>query len=506
MLNMAALFMTIGHFLQKLSGQMSVAVVMLILLCPDLKGWGQNQSSNQAWSYQLLHDSYLIDDCLICGRPTVQVPMHGSFGLRLIEENVLSARYAVEDIQFHTVDQRYQVKGSGTFEIGGEVAVTFRMTLQVTIDDGFTNKVCYFTNSLSTMARTWPMMDITLGQTNGTFSQVFTLRIAAAPLREIWFSTLSGFTPTNSQASLSYVEGGDLISTTGGVVKRNADLFTSVGAFPPVPDLGLDALDVLPGGEIAFSLGSGIFSSTLGQLQEGDLLSNKGRIIRRNQDLLASFMTETATNDAGLDTVHVLETGEIVFSIVTNVFAKGLNTWLHPGDLLSSTGIVMRTNHQLLTRFHPANPANDYGLDGLYVWPSGEIWFSTESNFEDQMFGQVLSGDLLSDQGYIVLRNLELLEAFRPKEALPDFGLDTLYVVTDATPPEPGALLTIKTGGSADSATLSWQGQARVFQVQRADSAAGPFQPLSPMLPDLLFEDLGTGTNHAQSFYRLQQW
>jgi hypothetical protein len=91
-------------------------------------------------------------------------------------------------------------------------------------------------------------------------------------------------------------------------------------AFPPAPDLGLDAVDMLPGGEMAFSLGSGIFSTTLGQLQPGDLLSNKGHIIRRNQDLLAAFLTDPATNDVGLDAVHVLENGEILFSITTNVF------------------------------------------------------------------------------------------------------------------------------------------------------------------------------------------
>src|SRR2546430_408627 len=84
------------------------------------------------------------------------------------------------------------VTGSGTFEIGGEVAVTFRMDLQVQIDVGFTNKVCYFTNSTSGLDRRLPMMDITVVQTNGTPGQTFTLRLAAAPVREIWFSTAAG--------------------------------------------------------------------------------------------------------------------------------------------------------------------------------------------------------------------------------------------------------------------------------------------------------------------------
>jgi len=53
---------------------------------------------------------------------------------------------------------------------------------------------------------------------------------------------------------------------------------------------------------------------------------------------------------------------------------------------------------------------------------------------------------------------------------------------------------------------LTWQGQGRVFQVERAADVTGPFQPLSPILPDLSFDDRGTLTNRARSCYRLRQW
>lgn len=432
--------------------------------------------------------------------------MRGTFQLRPLEETPLFTRYALEDIQFTAGNRPYRVTGGGTFEIGGEVAVTLRVALQLQIDDGFTSKACSFTNTTTTVDRPWPMMDVTLMQTNGTFTQIFTLRLAAAPVREIWFSTVAGFTPATGAPPLYYVQGGDLISSSGRVVKRNADLFTSVGAFPPVPDLGLDAVDILPGGEIAFSLGSGIFSTTLGPLQHGDLLSTRGRIIQRNQDLLAAFGLQPPTPDVGLDAVQVLGTGEILFSIPTNVFSEQLGVTLHRGDLLSSTGTVLRSNQQLLAHFHPASPANDYGLDALYLWPSGEIWFSTETGFQDAALGPVLAGDLLSDQGYIVFRNLELLNAFAPVEDAADFGLDALYLVTDATPPAPAPLLKIKIGSAAGSASLTWQGQGRVFQVERATAVTGPFQPLSPMVPDLFFDDLGTLTNRARAYYRLHQW
>jgi hypothetical protein len=273
-----------------------------------------------------------------------------------------------------------------------------------------------------------------------------------------------------------------------------------------VPDLGLDAVDILPGGEIAFSLGSGIFSETLGPLQQGDLLSTKGRILRRNQDLLASFGLQPPAPDVGLDAVHVLDTGEIFFSIPTNVFSEPLSVTLHRGDLLSTNGTVVRSNQQLLARFHPANATNDYGLDALYVWPSGEIWFSTEDAFSDSVLGFIPSGDLLSDQGYIVFRNLELLNAFVPTNAPSDNGLDALYVVTDAASPAPAPRLAIQVNTSTGSAGLTWQGQGRVFQVERAADVAGPFRPLSPILPGLSFDDWGTLTNRARSYYRLRQW
>src|SRR5947207_6499105 len=220
------------------------------------------------------------------------------------------------------------------------------MTLELHIYDGFTNKVCYFTNSTSGLDRRWPMMDITVAQTNGTPAHTFTLRLAAAPVREIWFSTAVFFTATAGPEASNIIEGGDLISTAGRIVKHNSDLFTSVGAFPPVPDLGLDAVDILPGGEVAFSLGSDITSNTLGLLQHGDLLSTRGRILRRNQDLLAPFGPQPPAPDVGLDAVHVGDTGEILFSIPTNVFSEWLSVTLHRGDLLSTRGMVVRSNQQ----------------------------------------------------------------------------------------------------------------------------------------------------------------
>jgi len=105
-----------------------------------------------------------------------------------------------------------------------------------------------------------------------------------------------------------------------------------------------------------------------------------------------------------------------------------------------------------------------------------------------------------------VFRNADLLKAFAPAKAPSDVGLDALYVVTDATPPALRPRLNIQADNAAGSAGLTWQGQGRVFQVERAEVITGPFQSFSPILPDLSFDDRGTLTNRAQSYYRLRQW
>lgn len=486
--------------------------VLLLMLALSLAGsrtvLAQAGATNRSWAFLLLDGSYLIDDCPICGRPTIQEPMLGAFKLRLLEQNPLFSRYAVEDIEFKAGSARqYIVKGSGTFQFGGELAVMQEIFLQVEIDDGTTNKLCFFTNSTRVVERPWPMMDIRLAQTNGTLIQVFQLRLAAAPLREIWFSTVNGFTSANGPPPTNHISPGDLVSSSGRVVKRNHELTARLGIMPSVPDIGLDAVDILPGGEIGLSVEQEIFSETLGQLQHGDVLSDRGRILHRHQDLLAPFTPQPSVPDVGLGAVQKLDNGEILFSIETNVFSERLGVTLRHGDLLSSAGQVVRSNQQLLTRFQPSDAGKDYGIDALFVWPHGEIWFSTEEGFQDPTLGPILPGDLLSDLGYVVFHNLDLLDAFAPFEDSADFGLDALFIITDAMPPVPAPrFVGVQAQASTRTVGLAWQGQGRVFQVERADFVSGPFLPINPILPDLYFDDPGTLTNRSQAYYRFRQW
>jgi hypothetical protein len=110
----------------------------------------------------------------------------------------------------------------------------------------------------------------------------------------------------------------------------------------------------------------------------------------------------------------------------------------------------------------------------------------------------------LSDQGYVVYRNLELLERFAPIEDASSFGLDGLYVVSDAARADvDGARLQVQI--DAAGPLLKWSGPARVFQAERADSLLQPFADLTPILPELQVVDTN-GVSGSQRFYRLRQW
>jgi hypothetical protein len=76
------------------------------------------------WRYTLLPGSMLTDDCSGCGRPTISLPLRGTFDLRLLEETPLFALHAVTNVSFSAGgagQDAYKVTGHGRFEIGGEV-------------------------------------------------------------------------------------------------------------------------------------------------------------------------------------------------------------------------------------------------------------------------------------------------------------------------------------------------------------------------------------------------
>ena len=387
-------------------------LAMMLLLASAPAGLAQSLSGNQVWTYTLVDGSYLAEECLICGLPPISTPIRGTFTLKVQAITPLFISYSMENISFasaSTNGQQYQVTGSGLYQLGGEVAAQQQVSLALTINDGVASQVAYFTNGPVSPGRPWPMIQANANQTNGTVGRTYILQLNAAPFQELWFSTQTGFYAGKPQSETNLLSPGDLLSSVGRVVRRNAELAARLGIMPIVPDLGLDAVDILPGGEIAFSIDQDMFSETLGQLHEGDVLSDQGRIIAGYTNLLAAFGPGPSPADPGLDALQIQDSGEIYFSVKTNFFSNALGASIGPGDLLSSLGYIVKTNAELLARFHPADPAQDYGLEAVWVWPSGEIWFSTEKPFQDSQSTSYSPGDLLSDQGYVVYHNAELL-------------------------------------------------------------------------------------------------
>ncbi len=146
----------------------------------------------------------------------------------------------------------------------------------------------------------------------------------------------------------------------------------------------------------------------------------------------------------------------------------------------------------MLASFNPTPKADgsiDFGLDAIYVWPGGEVWFSTEEDF-DSSLGPIGAGDLLSDRGYVIYRNLDLVRKFNPIEDVNSFGLDGLFIVTDTTPPPlPGRFSKITSNELTGKFELEWVGSGRVFQVEKAAAVEGPYAPGTSIIPDLFWTD-----------------
>lgn len=84
--------------------------------------------------------SIFLDDCTICGRPTIPVPVKGTFLLVPLEVGGPNPfeTYAVEALDLSSVVPeviQYHIVGSGTYRQGGEVALTQSMELEITVDE-----------------------------------------------------------------------------------------------------------------------------------------------------------------------------------------------------------------------------------------------------------------------------------------------------------------------------------------------------------------------------------
>jgi hypothetical protein len=262
-----------------------------------------------------------------------------------------------------------------------------------------------------------------------------------------------------------YISDGDVLSPSGEVCARNAELLQR---FDVRVDLGLDGLDILDlEGLVAFSTE---LDSPFGTFTAGDLLLTSGASIP-NAALLAAF---GVTYDVGLDELKFM--GEIDsirrfidlvqqtprdawegdrlpaalkefnidiwFSIEGTIMFRGRT--ILDGDVLAATGSIIATNADLLLPGAPAGiPVEgvDFGVDAFAVARDAiaqardlsALFFSTEINHTGR--ATFTDGDVLAQGGFVVVTNADLVAAFNP--AAKFLGLDALWFAFGRVPTDP---------------------------------------------------------------------
>jgi hypothetical protein len=252
-----------------------------------------------------------------------------------------------------------------------------------------------------------------------------------------------------------YISDGDILSPTGQVCARNADL---VQRFDVRVDLGLDALDILnfEPGLVAFSTE---LDSPFGTFTSGDLLMTNGAVIP-NIALVSPF---GINYDIGLDEVkfmgkidEILAFADFAPTVSPDEWQQGIlpeilkryniDIWFSiegtfqererfilDGDILSASGSVIATNRDLLAASVPAGLPKDgvdFGVDAFAVPREAlgieqpNILFSTEILFEERP--PFSDGDVLERGGGVVMTNDALVSAFHPAARF--LGLDALWM------------------------------------------------------------------------------
>ncbi|MHB1308576.1 MAG: hypothetical protein ACYDC1_08480 [Limisphaerales bacterium] len=469
----------------------------------------QPPSESRVWRYRLLPGSTFEDECRVCDRLPIIEPIQGEFDLVWVDEGPAIARFEVTNLRavdFSEETLRRVVLGGGQFERLAEPAGAGAMRLAVNVAGNGTQRDANLTNVTLLPAAAWPLLEVDLGEVGGTDFTNFKLRLRAAPLQELWFATPHGMTP-GIDPSPGRIEGGDLLADAGRVIRPRQRLLASLGFEPGSTNLPIDALTVADGGEVWFSFPEDVDTPKLGLIHDGDVVSDAGRMVRRSAQLLGAFALMPPIEDPGVDGLQLLDDGQILFSIRRPVFSERLGQRIERSDLLSDAGVRVRSGQELRSAFKPVSPDAEPGLDAFHLWPGGEVWFSTEEGFESATEGVITDGDLLSSRGYVVYRNLDLVRWFQPLEDLANFGLTSLFVISDATaPPKASTLLPPGFSGTPAAPGLRWELAGRCAQVERAFRVEGPYRATSPLILDTEWADpLATGREEMM-FYRLRQW
>lgn len=260
------------------------------------------------------------------------------------------------------------------------------------------------------------------------------------------------------------VSDGDLLSRTGAVCARNAEL---LAFWKEQVDLGLDAVDVVNVERrlVAFSTE---LDDPAGRFVAGDLLATNGTAIPNNV-LLTKFQVG---RDMGLDGLQFTGPIQGIIGFLDRVAVISRDEWLKnpallfdllgafkvdiwistestqmqgavgapllDGDVLSvGTGTVVSRQADLLPPAVPAGiPARgvDFGLDAIAAKRTGEratilptIRFSTEILYRGEP--RFTDGDVLKRGDGVEFTNGVLVTPFEPKARF--LGLDALYINLD---------------------------------------------------------------------------
>jgi hypothetical protein len=132
-------------------------------------------------AYRLEEGSVLIDDCIVCGRATLPIPIAGTF---LLGE-VAGAPNPVSTFRIDAIDFKgtrsgvdYKVQGIGTYRQGGEVALLQHLFLDVQVNDAIG---VHMESGPVPVEAVLPALDVQASQTNAPGIIVYSLRIVARP-------------------------------------------------------------------------------------------------------------------------------------------------------------------------------------------------------------------------------------------------------------------------------------------------------------------------------------
>jgi hypothetical protein len=133
--------------------------------------------------------SIFIDDCTICGRPTIPVAVGGEFFLRRTGgggPNPIT-EFAIEGLKIESLvqNQSYTITGGGTYSFGGEVALLQSMVLEVNVNDD-RGAILAAAGVPFPAGVAFPAIDIQLEHRNPAGPiHVYSLRVVAKPTGEL---------------------------------------------------------------------------------------------------------------------------------------------------------------------------------------------------------------------------------------------------------------------------------------------------------------------------------